>query len=346
MFYFVKRSALLLICLLLAVGCASTPVIKPDFMGADQSVNKDRIRHAAQSSQDIHSFVSQVYEKKLGGDAHETTVDSVDSSSTTPNYDAVVAFMGVKTGTLPLRTHVYVFKTYCESKNGALNRWFFTRDDHAFTRIRGMSREFITCELKNQVAASLVFEVYAGSQKPNLPYITKTTFIDGIRFAEYMESNRLFGYQSSNGMITVPANVIIDPNSRVQVSSTRYAYFFNYRNNDSAPREINMLNSSVQLQGREYAVDYTYSREPIKWTSYEWGEKNVGVFTGEEGKKLTKLRFNPGQEMRGHVLFNIPGVTSLNEGDMASFVFNLDGNKAQIFKKTTYYDLFKSPLKQ
>jgi len=346
MFLPTKMLAFLLISLVLTGGCASTPVIKPDFIGADQKIEQDRVRQAAQTAPDIQLFASRIYAKNLAGDPHETTVDSVDSSKATPSYDEKVTFMGVNTGNLPIRTHLNIFKTYCAAKNGTLYRWLVLRDDYAYFRVRGTSREFFTCEINNKVEASLVFEVYTGSSKPNLPYITKTTFIDGARFSEYMESNRLFGWQSANSMITIPGYVIAEPASGVPSNRSQYSFFFNFKNNDSVPREINMLNSSVQLKGKEYAVDYAYARNPIHWTSYSWGEKNVGVFVGEEGKKLTKMRFNPGQEMSGHVLIKIPGGLSLNEGDMANFVFNLDGNKAQNFNKTAYYEMFKAPLKE
>jgi len=334
-----------LVSLLLSSGCASSPVFKPEFMGADQQPNLERIRQAANSTSGIIPFVSKIYEEIIKEDEHSMEVDRVNSGSPVPHYDEFVQFMGIKRVSLPLRFHLNVFKEYCGSKNGTAYQWLVIPDRYAYYYLHGYSQEFITCEVNKEVIAGLIFVVSTGKKNPNLPYITDTTFVDATRFAGYMKRNRLFGYRSSNGIIMIPGNVLTEPNAKIQYRSIQYGYFLDYKNGGNTPKEVNILNSSVKLNNKEYAIEYKYLNEPIRWTSYSWGVKNEGVFVGEEGRRLTKLRFNPGQQLTGHVLFSIPGVDMMTENDLSSLVFILDGVKSQDFKKVTYYDQFKAPLK-
>lgn len=160
-----------------------------------------------------------------------------------------------------------------------------------------------------------------------------------------MKNSKLYGYKSGNGLITIPGNLITDVDAKVKFRSTQYGVFIDYKNIDSAPREINMLNSSVEFNGKKYDVDYRYGNEPIKWVSYSSGFHSTGVFEDSEGQDRSKLRFNPGQQLKGYVLIKIPGVVSITEKDLSQFAFNLDGFKADNFKKVFYYDLSKALLK-
>ena len=326
-----------LVSMLLSSGCASSPVFKPEFMGADQRPNLDRIRQTANTSSDIISFASKIYDEIIEEDEHSMEVDRVNSGSSEPHYDEFVQFMGIKRVSLPLRFHLNVFKEYCGSKNGTAYRWLVKTTGFEYSNMYGNSQELITCEVKKEVVAGLFFVVSRGRKNPSLPYVTETTFVDAARFADYMKRNRLFGYRSSNGIFMIPGNVVLtEPNSKDQVRlanyaflNTNYAFLIDYKNSGGTPREINYLNSSVQLNGKEYSVVY----------------RNHGMFVDVEGGKETIRRLNPGQQLKSSVLFSIPGVDVITENDLSSFVFNLDGLKAQDFKRFEYYDQFKAPLK-
>ena len=123
-----------------------------------------------------------------------------------------------------------------------------------------------------------------------------------------------------------------------------YTVIFNFHNTTSRPVEINLLNSYATINGSKYDLGFDKGRsgkDVISRKNYSWGAESQGVFVGENGSHLGKLRFNPGQMIRGEFRFHIPGLNKLSEEDMKNFAPQLDSIASDDFKLASYYDLNK-----
>lgn len=236
-----------------------------------------------------------------------------------------------------------VFSTYCKSKNGELFQWDTDSGSTFYGRFRGINKRFITCEVNSEIESALLHESY-GRDSTVYPFETFTTFANGSYVEKLFTEGKVKGYTSSNGMITLPQTKLYDPTDRFRSASDSYSVIFNFQNTTSRPIEINLLNSYVMVNGSRYDLGFDKGRagkDVISWKNYSSDDESQGVFVGENGSHLGKLRFNPGQKMTGEFSFHIPGLTKLSAEDVNKFALQLDGINCDGFKLVSYYDLNK-----
>lgn len=285
------------------------------------------VKSIASTSSNVVEFASKIYNKqpiKSGPDFITADTDITDKKST--QY-----------------WESDFFKVYCNEKNGKLYRWNANRNNYAFRGFYGYSKNITTCEINNKVESSLIYEWYS-SNSTVYPYEVIKTFSNNNYLLSFFDNNKLHGYTSSNSIVTFPEVYISSKNNYNDL----YSIIFNYNNNTNKPVEINLFNSYVTINGAKYSLAFDKGRngqDTVEWLFYSWNNESYGVFVGQEGSKLGKLRFNPGQKLYGEFKFKIPGLTKISAEDMNSFEFFIDGIKSNNFKKMPYYEANKAPTK-
>lgn len=320
-----NRLVLLAIASLIAInvsGCASPSVFKEGFI-VDGKVQEAAASNAAKSSTGILDYASKIYREK----PKQTYGDHVvTETSLTEKLDYRL-----------LATDF--FRIYCNEKTGILKQWQFNSNATAYSYARGVGRKVIACEKGDGIDSLLLYETDK-SDSAALPYETNVIFANGTLLNDFIERNRLYGFESSNGLVTFPMSRIYDPSAKFKYFSDQYAVIFNYENDTNKPVDINLFNSYVTINGSKYTLDFekgTQGQDVIDWTFYSSDKDSQGVFVGQEGSTSGKLRFNPGQKLNGEFKFRIPGRTEISEKDMADFVFVIDGITCDHFKKIDYF---------
>jgi len=303
-------------------GCLLPSTFKEGFI-VDRKLQEETARNAARNSKGAVDFASKIYNEK----SKQAFVDHVITE--TPLSEKLDYRLWATD----------FFRIYCNEKGGNLNQWQFDRSASAYSYTRGVGKKIITCEKANNADSLLLYEAYKRDSNV-YPYETNVTFANGTFLKEFLDKNYLYGFVSSNGVVTFPITRIYDPAAKFKFVSDDYTVFFDYENTTNKPVEINLFNSYVTINGSKYDLGFEKGRqgqEVINWTFYSWGQESYGVFVGQEGSKLGKLRFNPGQKLRGEFKFKIPGKTQILEKDMDSFSFVIDGINCDNFKKTDYF---------
>jgi len=322
-------SCVLLFVVLLMYGCIG-PYFKEGVL-RDNRIQEDYIQNTTKQSSDIFDFVQKIYATPPVSEGAFMIVYKNVSENASLNY-----------------WDTDVFRKYCEAKNGDLFSITFTRNYYAFSGFNGISKVFYTCEINNDVDSTLIYEVYGRGPGYSGPYqyeITKK-YAKKDGFYKLMSEYKFEGYTSNNKVITLPATQV----NKKHAMSDQYSFIFYYKNDTDKPQTFDFLNSSyVNIKGIKYDIDFSsgsHKKDPINWLFYQWADaSNYGVFVGDEGKKLSRLKFNPTQKIFGEITFKIPGFTSLKEDDLSDFVLVIDGKTYTNFKKITYYDLYKQKMK-
>lgn len=307
-------------------GCI-TPYFKEGVL-KDNRIQQEYIQNLAKQSSDIFDFIQKIYATSPIVEGEYMVVSKAISERSSLNY-----------------WDTNVFREYCNSKNGKLFSLSFNRNYYAFSGFNGISKAFYTCEINNEIDAALIYEVYGRgyAYSGQYPYEIYKKYTKKEGFYKLISEFKLEGFTSDNKIITIPATQV----NKKHVISDQYSFLFYYKNNTDKPQTFDFLNSSyVTIRGVKYDINFSDGKEPINWLFYQWADaSNYGVFVGEEGKKLSKLRFNPTQKIYGEVAFRIPGLTSLKEEDLSDFVIVIDGKAYTNFKKMSYYELFKQEAK-
>lgn len=321
-------------CSLLLSACSSLAPSKfKEGLVVNNQVQYAIIEDIARSSRDALDFSSKVYIRpsdKKDPDAHVVEKFWVGDKS----------FVDQKRYNNEDRQ---VFSTYCKSKNGEMFQWDADGGTTQYGQFRGINKRFITCEVNSEIESALLHESY-GRESTVYPFETFTTYANGSYVEKLFKEGKVKGYMSSNGMITLPQTRLYDTADKVRFVSDTYTVIFNFHNTTSRPVEINLLNSYATVSGSRYDLGFDKGRagkDIISWKSYSWGTESQGVFVGEDGSHLGKLRFNPGQKIKGEFSFHIPGLTKLTAEDMNNFALQLDGIDCDGFRLVSYYDLNK-----
>lgn len=320
-----KRLALSLIVLFVfgsLSGCLLPSTFKEGFI-IDRKLQDEAVRNAARNSSNAVDFASKIYNEK--------------SKQTFDNHVVAETPMTERADYKLWATDF--FRIYCDEKSGTLKQWQFNRAGVAYSNTRGIGKKIITCENGNIVDSVLIYETYKRDSTV-YPYETNVTFAEGSFLKDFIDRNFLHGFVSSNGVVTFPFTRIYDPSAKFKLLSDDYTLIFDFANNTNKPVEINLFNSYVIINGSRYDLGFEKGRhgqELIDWTFYSWGKDSQGVFVGQEGSKLGKLRFNPGQKLHGEFRFKIPGITAITAADMKNLAFVIDGINCDNFKETDYF---------
>lgn len=315
-------------------ACSSlAPVKFKEGLVVNNQVQYAQIEAIAHSSRDAVDFASKVYSPKS---------DKNDPGSLMVDKFLVAdrSFIDKKNYSMDDRQ---VFRTYCNSKHGEVFQWDADNSASQYGLFRGINKRFITCEINSRIESALLHESY-GRSSTLMPFETFTTFANGSYIEKLFKEGKVQGYASSNGIITLPQTKIYDTEDKARFVSDTYTVIFSFQNTTSRPVEINLLNSYATINGSRYDLGFdkgSSGKDVISWKNYSWGTESQGVFVGEDGSRLGKLRFNPGQKLRGEFSFRIPGLTKLSDEDMKSFALQFDSITCDGFKLVSYYDLNK-----
>jgi len=329
-----KRLVLLAFASFLSInlsGCLLPSTFKEGFI-VDRKLQEGAARNVAKNSTDILDYASKIYNEKPK-QAYNDHVTPETPLSEKLDYRLWATDF---------------FRIYCNEKAGTLNQWQFDRSANAYSYTRGVGKKIISCEKENNIESLLLYEAYKRDSTV-YPYETNVTFANSTFLNDFLNKNLLYGFVSSNGVVTFPMTRIYDPSAKFKFVSDQYNVIFNYENNTNKPVDINLFNSYVTINGSKYDLGFEKGRQGqdvIDWSFYSWGQESQGVFVGQEGSKLGKLRFNPGQKLRGEFKFKIPGRTEINEKDMNNFVFVIDGINCDNFKKSDYFTQNKKPFEK
>jgi hypothetical protein len=327
-FYFVVAISLFL------GACSSlAPVKFKEGLVVNNQVQYTNIEDLARSSSNAVDFASKVYIGKSDKkDADSYVVDKF--------WVADKSYVDQKRYNKEDRQ---VFSTYCKSKNGEIFQWDADSRTSQYGQFRGINKRFVTCEVNSEIESAMIHESY-GRDSTVFPFETFTTFANGIYVEKLFREGKVKGYTSSNGIITLPQSKLYDTADKVRFVSDTFTVIFNYQNTSTRPVEINLMNSYATINGSRYDLGFDKGRsgkDVISWKSYSGGAESQGVFVGDNGSQLGKLRFNPGQMLQGEFSFHIPGLTKLSAEDMKTFALQFDGIACDGFQLVSYYDLNK-----
>lgn len=316
-------------------GCAGVSnIFGPNYKEGvmkDKVLQEAHIRSTAKTSQNITSFADNIYAKpQKAGVENAVLIDE--------------SFSAARLGDIRNYYDTTIFTTYCSEKGGLSYTWRVQRDWYAYSGMDGIAKTFVTCEIDGKVNAVLVYEENSrgsGYQGP-YPFAQRRLLAPGEYFRDFIGKSRLEGFVSDNRMVTIPVFKVADPNVQ-SASSEKYPILFNYRNDTQNPVSIDMLNSYVTLNGAKYNVDFKYNNKPIFWQDTR-DYNSSGIFVGEQGNKMTRLRFNPGQRLSGQVVCTIPGLSMIKEEDTANLTYVIDTFKCKGFKKMSFYELQKDKI--
>lgn len=308
-------------------GCAKT---YREGLIIDRKLQESQLKQIASSSNNVIDYATQLYiaEPKSKGTDYVTVARDI---SERPHFNYWESDF---------------IKHYCNDKSGSLYQWYVSRNDYAYGGFRGVNKQLVTCEKNNKIDSAIIYEWYTRDSQA-FPYEVYKTFATGDYTYNLLEKSKLSGYKSSNSVLTFPSTRVYDPNSKFQFVHDGYTFIFDYKNNTKKPVEINLLNSSVTINGVKYDMGFEKNRngqDIIDWTFYNNNEAN-NVFVGEEGTKLSKLKFNPGQHLYGEFKIKIPGVTKITEEDLKTVIVQLDNIICENFNKISYYDAGKTQFK-
>lgn|GEM_PF-4259954 len=306
-------------------GCI-TPYFKEGIL-KDNKIQQEYIQNLTIQSSDIFDFIQKIYVTPPVIEGDYMVVSKTFSNRSSVDY-----------------WDTDVFKKYCDSKNGKLFSLRINRNFYAFSGFNGISKALYTCEINKEVDAALIYEVYGRGYgySGQYPYEIYKKYAKKEGFYKLIGEFKLEGFTSDKKVITLPATLI----NKKHISD-QYSFLFYYKNDTDKPQTFDFLNSSyITIKGVRYDIDFSYGNEPINWLFYQWADSsNYGVFVGEEGKKLSKLKFNPAQKIYGEVTFKIPGLTSLKEEDLSDLIIIIDGRTYTNFKKMSYYKLYRQEVK-
>lgn len=326
------KVCLVLCCCFLVSACSSIQTSKfKEGIELNNQIQFSGIDAIASSSTDIIDFANRIYTRRNPKPVPGTI--EVEKS-----LIATKSFIDRKEYKAEDRQ---ILTSYCAARKGSVYQWDVDSKTHEYGLFRGVNKRFVTCEVDSQIESTLIYEAFSRDSTV-YPYEVYTTFARGDYVEKLFEDNKIKGYKSSNGMITVPLTKITSPNDRIKFISNSYTVYFSYQNTTAQPVEIDLNNSYAVLNGAKYAI--SFEKEHV-WNRYVENTENAGVFVGNHNKKhMTVLRFNPGQKLSGELSFNIPGVTKLTRADMESLEIHFDGNKCANFKLVPYYELSKNRL--
>ena len=321
-----KLLLLLGIVLLSVLANACGPYYKEGIIKG-RILQDDHIADVAKGSSDIFDFAYKIYAK-----LHTKPV--ADDFVVLHKYASERGF-----GNILRFEDSRIFKMYCSGKGGEGYLWHIDRDWYAYSGFNGISKTFYTCEIDKKVDAAIVVEEYEASGR--LRYEQVWSLVNKKFFDELQSKYKLLGFTSSNKVLTIPLTMVDDPKAKTRGSSGTYSAIFSFKNESKSPVVIDMLNSTVLINSAKYTINFNQQGQPIYWQSYS---NSNGIFVGDEGKRLSKLQFNPEQSVSGQVVFEIPGATSIKADDLVNITFLIDTIKCTDFRKTSYYELQKKKI--
>lgn len=296
-----------------------------------QNLQEDQVKVLAKDSSDSIDFASKIYTKPAIARSNDhLKPESIITDRLTYNI-----------------WEKEFFKIYCTEKGGELFYWLVNRNHGAFSGFRGHSNEFLTCEKDGVVESAMLNEAY-GRDSQTLPYEIQITYAASDYFKVALANKKLNGYISGNGILAFPSTAIFNAESKYQYVSDNYTVLFDYTNITQEPVEMDILKSTITIHGTKYNVIFDKSRDgkdQVDWNFYNDGNSR-DIFIGPEGRRHSKLRFNPGQRLYGEFKIKIPGRTKLSEQDIEKLTFNLDGIECKDFWFFSYYERYKKRMSE
>lgn len=294
---------------------------------SSQTLNKQAVANIAKNSKDIIDYCNNIHTNK-------PEVEFDDRYKEQHTLTGRFSYDGY------LDTDFYT--TYCGAKNGKLMESHYGGLIVANSKAAGLGRRILSCEINDKIESVMTSVIYDYDTK-SFPYETQVYFGNESYLSDFIKSNKLYGYESSNKMIVFPSSLVSNYENNEEISVTRFSVLFNYENNSKKPVDINLFNSYLVIDGAKYDLGFERDKNGndfIHWTFYQGGKKSSGVLP----KNMAQLRFNPGQKLTGEFSFKIPGKSEMTEDEIKTLEIYIDGIKCADFKPIDYHSRNKKPF--